>query len=219
MGASDPELFVSSEAAHCEACDEEVRATSCRTDTEHEVTLADQSKVDIMISKYSVFTGDGKRHVIGQMTDVSEQRSRERQLEAVLGNIDYGVAFMDEELRAYFINDRFFAMHGVARNEIEPNLSLQELLALEFGGAHDPVTSGESATSARVAMARRGSYGPVEVRDTNGNTFLHSCVAIGRQRMLTYFDITVLKIARRSWWMRARPPRPPTHLSRNFWQI
>ena len=193
LGASDSELFATNEAAHCEACDEEVRTTSCRTDTEHEVTLADQSKIDIMISKYSVFTNDGQRHVIGQMTDVSEQRSRERQLEAVLGNIDYGVAFMDENLRAYFVNDRFFEMHDIERNESDGSFSLQELLALEFGGARDPVMSGEKATNARVAMARRGSYGPVEVRGENGKTFLHSCVAIGRQRMLTYFDITILK--------------------------
>jgi PAS domain S-box-containing protein len=147
---------------------------------------------------------------VAVFTDVSELKRGERalaaanaakdaalrELQAVLDTIEYGILFMDHELRARLVNRAMQRLWRLPDELIARRPTMRELI--EFNrhrGIDDvPEEAWEDYVTERVEAVRRGDIPPAEVRRADGKVLQHRCIALpDGGRMLTYFDITELK--------------------------
>lgn len=165
---------------------------------EARISYADGHSVDAVIDETHAPDTAGKDIIIGQITDISESKLRERQLDAVLSKIDFGVLFMDSDLNKQIMNDRAMDMWGFDPSEVEGDMSLREILGLlrdkgRFVLEDDSDECWEEFVSKREDVAREGAVVSAEYPLEDGRTFLYSAFKVGDGRMLTYYDITKLK--------------------------
>jgi PAS domain S-box-containing protein len=131
------------------------------------------------------------------LTDITERRTAEQLQQTIIDGIDYGVLFMDADLRIRLSNRAYRELNDVPAAFFESHPSLRE--AMEYirgqGLYGEAIESNwEAYVEQRAAEIRAGDVGPVELRLAEGRVVRYRCVALpdGR-RMLTYYDITELK--------------------------
>jgi signal transduction histidine kinase/HAMP domain-containing protein len=119
-------------------------------------------------------------------------------LEVVMNAIDYGILFLDRNLRVGATNRAFYQIWGLSRKEVEKAETFRDIVELKSG---DQVIASSRPDSprdveGRIAEVKQGSISRHEITTRNGKTILHQSVAIpGGARMLSYFDITQIKQA------------------------
>lgn len=120
----------------------------------------------------------------------------ERELEAVLENIEYGVYFMGPDFRVRLMNSAFRHMWEVEDAFIagEPDF-FETLEYLRERGAYDvPDDEWPDYVKARFEAVRTADGVQRESRRADGKVFLYKCLALPDDgRMLVYFDITEQK--------------------------
>ena len=115
--------------------------------------------------------------------------------EAIIEHIDYGVVFMDEELRADVVNRAFREMWGIDEAFTDKRPSMRELI--EYNRHNDVYDvediAWEDWIEQRVEAVRKGPVPSTVMRRKDGRILSYQAVALpdGR-RMLTYFDLTEL---------------------------
>ena len=147
---------------------------------------------------------------VAVFTDVSELKRQEhelaeaiaskdtvlREFQAVLDTIEYGIMFMDHELRARIVNRAMREMWHFPDELVARRPFMWE--SIEFNrrnGLYDVAEEDwESYVAARIEAVRAGDIPPTEVRRADGKVLQYRCIALpDGGRMLTYFDITELK--------------------------
>ncbi|MGH6905177.1 MAG: PAS domain-containing sensor histidine kinase [Geminicoccaceae bacterium] len=118
-----------------------------------------------------------------------------REFQVVLNAIEYGILFMDRDLRIRLANRAFCDMWKVPAALIAKKPTMREMME-ELGSRGIYDLSGrawEAFVQARMEAVRAGT-GPPEIRLADGTVLQHQCIALpDGGRMLTYFDITELK--------------------------
>ena len=147
---------------------------------------------------------------VAVFTEVTELKRRERELDAaneakdailnefqaVLDTIEYGILFMDSDLRARLVNRAFQRMWGIPDAILARKPTMRELI--EYNRDRQiyavPAENWEAYVEARIEAVRGGSMPPSEFRRADGRIYQYQCTALpDGGRMLTYFDITELK--------------------------
>ena len=129
---------------------------------------------------------------------VSGKESALRELQVVLDNIEYGLLFMDADLRPRVANRALYRMWRLPESIITERPSWREMVeyARDAGVYQAPATGDawEEWLAEREARIRAADPEPVELRLSDGTVLQHRCLALpDGGRMLTYFDITKLK--------------------------
>ena len=135
--------------------------------------------------------------------DVHERKRVERQMSlllrefnAVLETIDYGILFMDAELRAKICNRAFREIWGIPEQLISANATMADLITYNRNSGLYEATGTEfdAYVAARVEAVRRGEVAPTEARRADGRILRYQALALADgERMLTYFDTTELR--------------------------
>ena len=148
----------------------------------------------------------------GSVGDISPLKQREgelaealrgkeavlQELQAVLDNIEYGLLFMDADLRPRVANRALYRMWRLPESIIAERPSWREMVeyARDMGVYQAPPSGDawEAWLAVREARIREADPEPVELRLADGTIVEHRCIALpDGGRMLTYFDITRLK--------------------------
>jgi PAS domain S-box-containing protein len=153
---------------------------------------------------------EGSPALLSAFNDISELKRREEQLEiakreteaalrdlnAVLETIQYGVLFLDPDLRIRLANRAYRELWQMPAEFYDRPRELEEDMALSRAlGAYDVADEDwEAYRERRILEIRQGDIAPVEMRLRNGRIMQYRCIALpDGGRMLTYFDITELK--------------------------
>ena len=119
-------------------------------------------------------------------------------LEVVMNAIDYGILFLDRDLRVGASNRAFYQIWGLSRSEVGEAKTFRDIVELESGERVVGTSRGGPVrdVDSRIAEVRQGPISRHEIYTQNGKTILHQCVAMpDGARMLSYFDITQIKRA------------------------
>ncbi len=147
---------------------------------------------------------------VSTVIDITERKAAEQALQeretqltaafqefdAVLSHIEYGVLFMDSNLKARIINRAFGRIWGISQEFIDTAPGMRELIEYNKDtGLYDIAAEAwEAWIEARVETVRQGNFGPVDLPRADGTIIQYQCIALpDGGRMLTYFDITELK--------------------------
>jgi PAS domain S-box-containing protein len=209
MIGSRPEKFIGSEAAalfpSTEVYNEflELLRKNARVrDFEMEMTLGDGRRRWILLSA-DPMDFQGEPGFLCWIYDVHQRKQVEQQMSsllrefnAVLETIDYGVLFMDAELRAKICNRAYRDMWGISEELISGNATLADLITYNRNSGLYEVTGAEfdAYVAARVEAVRQGKVAPTETRRADGRILRYQALALADgERMLTYFDTTELR--------------------------
>jgi PAS domain S-box-containing protein len=129
---------------------------------------------------------------------VSGKESALQELQAVLDNIEYGLLFMNSDLRPRVANRALYRMWRLPESIISERPSWREMVeAAREMGVYDAPPDGdawEAWLAVREERIRAADPRPIELRLADGTVLQHRCIALpDGGRMLTYFDITELK--------------------------
>jgi len=117
-------------------------------------------------------------------------------LQAVIDNIEYGVVFMNRDMRSDLINRAFREMWNMDKAFTDSCPHVRELMHYNrYSGIYNvPDDEFEAYVEERIEKVRAGDIPQCELTLKNGRILTYRCVALpdGR-RMLTYFDITDFK--------------------------
>jgi C4-dicarboxylate-specific signal transduction histidine kinase/CheY-like chemotaxis protein len=147
-------------------------------------------------------------------SDVSDLRRREeelrharevadataRELHVLLDTVEYGILFLDSDLRIRVANRAYRQMWQFPPGffERQPTLRDDMELTRDRGLYVYPEGEWEAYYQERVASIRAGDIAPRELRLADGRVVQYQCIALpAGGRMLTYFDITALHEARK----------------------
>ncbi len=117
-------------------------------------------------------------------------------LTAVIDNIEYGVVFMDQDLRATLINRAFREMWGMDKKLCDSRPHMRDLMNYN---RHNNIYDVEEAefdgfVESRMEAVRLGAVPPTEFRRRDGKTLIYrSYILADGRRMMTYFDVTEMK--------------------------
>jgi len=135
--------------------------------------------------------------------DINEKKAAEKILQktldefsAVMDAIDYGVLFMDDQLRARIVNQAFRDIWKVPEHFVAGNPNMRELMLFNRHNNLYPVSDDEfdHYVNEREAAVRKGEIKPTSFERRDGTVIRYQCVVLpDGWRMLTYFDITELK--------------------------
>jgi PAS domain S-box-containing protein len=142
--------------------------------------------------------------LVGAVSDITRRheaeqalRARDQELDAVLDTIDYAVLFMGPDLRAKIINRAFRQMWGISDEFIRTTRpTMSDLINYNrHKSIYDvPEAEFDAYVSRRVEAVARGSAFIGEMRLLDGRIIQHRVMVLpDGGRMLTYFDITVLR--------------------------
>ena len=130
--------------------------------------------------------------------DITEVKRAEAALRLVLDAIEYGVLFMDSDLKVRINNRAYRELWGIPEDFVEAKPHVRELIEYNRGkGIYDVPDEGwQDYVETRIAAIRKGGIAPFEFRRADGKVIQYQCMALpDGGRMLTYFDITELKRA------------------------
>ncbi len=117
-----------------------------------------------------------------------------------MDSIDYGVLFMDDQLRARIVNQAFRTIWEIPADFVTGHPTMRELMAFNHYSNIYPVSAHdnfEEYMDKREADVRRGAIAPTSFERRDGMILQYQCVVLPNGwRMLTYFDITELKTPR-----------------------
>jgi len=145
-------------------------------------------------------------------TDVTELMRREEELDkairakdsvlcefqAVLDTIEYGILFMDSDLRARIANRAFQKMWGLPDDLLARRPTMREIIEFNrYNRIYDvPDSAWQDYVNTRIETVKKGDIPPAEIRRADGKVIQYRGIALpDGGRMLTYFDITDLKRA------------------------
>ncbi len=117
-------------------------------------------------------------------------------LETVTDNIDYGVLFLDSDLRTIFSNRAFRELTRTPEDFLSTQPTFREIVESHFDEKVHGIDYDrwEDYVEHRVNEIRSGQITPMERRYVDGKVLIHQCTALGDgSRMLTYYDITKMK--------------------------
>jgi len=137
------------------------------------------------------------------MADALEESTNKQALAlneftAVLETINYGVLFMDSNLKARIMNRAYQVMWGIPDDLVNSRPTLPDLIHFNLlNGLYDVEEADFDAyIERRIAAVKEGSFSAIEIERTDGKTFEYQCTALDDgERMLTFFDITERKKA------------------------
>ncbi len=133
-------------------------------------------------------------HDITQLKVTEEKLTKKvHEFNAVMESIEYGILFMDSDLRARVANRAFRDMWGITDEFFARKPSLRDLINYNrHEGIHNiPEEKFENYLDAREAAAWKGGNRPEEINRKDGLVYQYQCVVLpDGGRMLTYFDIT-----------------------------
>ena len=188
-GPGDPEELV----------EQRMRGYIDRMTLRHEEQLSNGRVVELMRTPVD---GGG---VVGIATDITERKAAEQKLtqtlgefSAVLETIDYGIAFVDADLKARVFNRAVREMWGFSEEVLAKMPAMADLMYLHrYSGIYDVADDEfDDYVATRVEAVRSGSIAPTEMTRADGKVFQYQCTALpDGGRMLTYFDITERKRA------------------------
>ena len=118
------------------------------------------------------------------------------ELQAVLDAIEYGVLFMDADLRVRVDNRAYRKIWAIPDDLVAGKPHVRDLIEYNRNkGLYDVSDDAwEAYVDSRVADIEQGRVAPTEFRLANGKVVQYQCLALPHGgRMLTYFDITALK--------------------------
>ncbi len=136
------------------------------------------------------------KEVTGHVRTTQKLTKTINEFSAVMDAIDYGVLFMDDQLRAQMTNRAFREMWGMPEDFVAANPSIRELMQFNRNNnIYDvPVEAFEQYMDERESEVRQGAIPPMEIERRDGKIIQYQCVVLPDDwRMLTYFDITELK--------------------------
>ena len=139
---------------------------------------------------------EGRRYAAELEASNRQKEGLLAELQAVLDTIDYGVVFMDRNLRGRIVNRAFREMWGISEAFIAGGPTMADLIDYNrHNGMYDvSETEFDAFVEARVAAVRAGDIAPMEMRRADGRTVLYQGVVLpDGGRLLTYFDITDAK--------------------------
>ena len=119
-----------------------------------------------------------------------------RELQALLDTIEYGILFVDADMRIRIANRAYRRMWQFPEGFFDHHPHLREDMEFARGKGMYYIPHGDWAAylEARVDEIRRGDLAPTELRMADGRVVQYQCIALPHGgRMLTYFDITSLK--------------------------
>jgi PAS domain S-box-containing protein len=121
-----------------------------------------------------------------------------QELQTVLDSIEYGLLFMDADLRPRVANGALYRMWRLPESIIAERPSWREMVEYaRDSGVYEAPPSGaawEEWLRVREERIRAADPHPIELRLSDGTVLQHRCIALpDGGRMLTYFDITELK--------------------------
>lgn len=141
--------------------------------------------------------------MVSTYTDITERKRSESALNAalaefsaVMDNIDYGVFFMDKDLRTRIVNQAAAKIWSLPPEFVKSLPEMRELIEFNRDSGFYTVERDDwdEWVEARVAAVRAGDIPPTQVLRGDGSVIRYQCVALpDGGRMLTYFDITELK--------------------------
>ena len=123
---------------------------------------------------------------------------RNRELNALLNNIQYGVLFLDGDLNIRLANKAYKRIWRMPKGFFDQPRSLREDLenTLERGLYVEPEEGAEAWIERRLADVRANTTEPTEIHLTTGEILRHECVSLpDGGHMLTYNDVTELTMA------------------------
>jgi PAS domain S-box-containing protein len=181
--------------------------------TECRVRRPDGSHVWIQNRGLGLRDGSGRVYrMAGSFGDITPLKQREdklaeavrgkelalQELHAVLDNIEYGLLFMDADLRPRVANRALYRMWRLPESIITERPSWREMVeyARDIGLYEAPPSGAawEEWLRVREERIRAADPHPIELRLSDGTVLQHRCIALpDGGRMLTYFDITELK--------------------------
>ena len=176
---------------------------------EREFSVLREGKSHILADvKFPVRDHAGEIIAIGGVElDITERKAAERalalavkakesalqELSVVLDTIDYGVLFMDSDLRIRTDNRAYRQIWNLPERFHEHNPTLQNAIEYSYDQGLHEVNAGEREAyiTARIEAIRRGRIDPTEFELTNGKVVQFQCLVLPDDgRMLTFFDIT-----------------------------
>jgi len=155
-------------------------------------------------------TSDGGTVAI--YTDITELKAREElllqakvvtdnalnELQVVLGNINYGILFLDKDLNIRLSNQAYRSMWEIPESFYENHPSLAEEMEYtrrlsKYGVEAD---DWENYRDSRIRKIQSGDTQPQELVLADGRVIQNQCIALPEGGcMLTYFDISEMKEA------------------------
>ena len=134
----------------------------------------------------------------------SANRAKGRALEeqhAVLDAIHDGILFVDAELRVRLANRAYREMWGVPEGVSESAPTLVEVM--EYNRSYNAYELDgelwESYVARRIERVREGNVAPEELRRADGKILQYECQVLPDDaRMISYFDMTQIKLAEQS---------------------
>ena len=135
--------------------------------------------------------------------EIADRTRTEKKLEKTIGEfsavmdaIDYGVLFMDDQLKARIVNRAFREIWGISAAFVAERPTMRELMEYNRYNNLYNVTDEEFEhfMDEREARVHQGAIFPGELERKDGMILQYQCVILpDGWRMLTYFDITELK--------------------------
>ena len=218
IGKTDHDLTSKEMADARAAHDLRVIETRAPMQIEESVIQRDGGTRTYLSVKFPLLDDSGEAYAVGGIsTDITDRKRAEKalraakenleaasdekdaamaELHAVLDRIDYGVVFMDADLRGRIINKAFQEIWGIPPEFIAKNPTARELMEYNRHNGVYAVAEDEwdAWAEQRVASIERGDIAPMEFERADGVTLQYQCTALPNGgRMLTYFDITRLK--------------------------
>lgn len=158
---------------------------------------------------FTLLVGQRSHAALTRARDELEQRVEDRtaeldtalrDLNAVLNNIDYGILFMDSELRAVLTNNGFRKIWKVDVHIGDQPVTMEDLM-------YEVATTGvygvegqelDAYIATRLERVQAGPIPPVTLTLADNREVLYQCIELpGGGRMLTYLDITEIKAKER----------------------
>ncbi|MDH3282504.1 MAG: PAS-domain containing protein, partial [Gammaproteobacteria bacterium] len=134
--------------------------------------------------------------IVGVYSDITALKQRETELSAVLDAIDYGIVFLDADLRVRIANRAFCESWDLPQALIDSRPPVRALFEHNRGrGPHEQIEQDwETYLTRQLTEIECADDRLKEITSADNRIYLHRCFRLaGGIRMLTYFDITELK--------------------------
>jgi PAS domain S-box-containing protein len=171
-----------------------------------EYSYLDQDKTPRYASINGKALFDESGHYLGHRgtaSDVTDTKLAQQELNrtlsefsAIMDNINYGILFMDSDLRVQIANKAVQGMWRFSDEMILNKMSMSEFMYFNRDDGVYTVADSEfdAFVEERVAAVRAGSIQPTELSLADGKVYQYQCIALpDGGRMLTYFDISSRK--------------------------
>ncbi|MCP5373812.1 MAG: PAS-domain containing protein [Hyphomicrobiales bacterium] len=171
-------------------------------DAEVRMRRADGTEFWALVSGlYFDYGGEPAR--MGWFYDITQRKEAEQELartldglNAIMEAIDYGVLFMDSDLRYRYCNKAYRDLWNIPEAVLERRPTMEEFIRMNrHTGVYDVADDAfDDFVAARIAAVRAGPVPPTEMTRADGRTLIYQKVALrDGGAMLTYFDITARK--------------------------